>query len=204
MKDKDHVGEETLQLYLDDELGPAARSRAEAHLAGCSRCQGELEELRRLYAAIEELSPALSPNLAPGVLARLEPRGRIHPLLWGWLNLQAAAALLLLVLGWPWLERQWSALAGAAPLGLSWAVELFRGPQRSWAALPGWIEQAVGALASWPARLWSEAQGGWAALPRPSLPAMSPYYLAVALAVVAAGWFVGNLLLLRRARVNGH
>ena len=44
--------EDTLSAYLDDELAPAARHEAEAHLAGCSDCRAELEEVAAARRAI--------------------------------------------------------------------------------------------------------------------------------------------------------
>jgi len=37
--------DDTLSAFLDDELAPAARHEAEAHLAGCSECRAELDEV---------------------------------------------------------------------------------------------------------------------------------------------------------------
>ena len=43
-----HLGEGTLQELLDRELPPGPRAEAEAHLASCAACAGELAELRAL------------------------------------------------------------------------------------------------------------------------------------------------------------
>jgi hypothetical protein len=40
-----HINKGELQSYLDDELSPTARDRAEAHLQGCQSCQAELQSL---------------------------------------------------------------------------------------------------------------------------------------------------------------
>lgn len=47
----EHLGD-TLSAFLDDELAPAARREAEAHLAGCSGCRAELEEVAAARRAI--------------------------------------------------------------------------------------------------------------------------------------------------------
>jgi len=47
----DHLGD-ALSAFLDDELAPAARREAEAHLAGCPGCRGELEEVAAARRAI--------------------------------------------------------------------------------------------------------------------------------------------------------
>jgi anti-sigma factor RsiW len=47
--------DDTLSAYLDDELAPAARREAEAHLAGCAGCQAELDEVAAARQAIRIL-----------------------------------------------------------------------------------------------------------------------------------------------------
>jgi anti-sigma factor RsiW len=47
--------DDTLSAYLDDELAPAARREAEAHLAGCFECRAELEEVAAARQAIRIL-----------------------------------------------------------------------------------------------------------------------------------------------------
>lgn len=44
--------EDALSAYLDDELAPAARREAEAHLAGCAGCREELDEVAAARQAI--------------------------------------------------------------------------------------------------------------------------------------------------------
>jgi anti-sigma factor RsiW len=44
--------DDTLSAFLDDELAPAARRDAEAHLAGCPGCRAELEEVAAARRAI--------------------------------------------------------------------------------------------------------------------------------------------------------
>jgi hypothetical protein len=50
-----HLGEGTLQELLDGELAPGARAEAEAHLAACADCAGQLAELRGLNARASAL-----------------------------------------------------------------------------------------------------------------------------------------------------
>jgi anti-sigma factor RsiW len=47
--------DDTLSAYLDDELAPAARHEAEAHLAGCVDCRAELDEVAAARRAIRIL-----------------------------------------------------------------------------------------------------------------------------------------------------
>jgi anti-sigma factor RsiW len=44
--------EDVLSAYLDDELAPAARREAEAHLAGCAECREELDDVAAARQAI--------------------------------------------------------------------------------------------------------------------------------------------------------
>ena len=62
-----HLGEGTLQELLDGELPPGARAEAEAHLATCTACAGELAELRGLTARTSALLGLV--EAAPPVLA---------------------------------------------------------------------------------------------------------------------------------------
>jgi anti-sigma factor RsiW len=50
-----HLGEGTLQEMLDGELAPGARAEADAHLAACAECAGQLAELRGLNARTSAL-----------------------------------------------------------------------------------------------------------------------------------------------------
>jgi len=47
----DHL-DDALSAFLDDELAPAARREAEAHLAGCPGCRAELDEVAAARRAI--------------------------------------------------------------------------------------------------------------------------------------------------------
>ena len=62
-----HLGEGTLQAFLDGELPPGARADADRHLASCADCAGELAELRGLAeraSALLGLVDAVPPVLA--------------------------------------------------------------------------------------------------------------------------------------------
>lgn len=50
-----HLGEGTLQELMDGELAPEARARADAHLAACRECAGQLAELRGMNARASAL-----------------------------------------------------------------------------------------------------------------------------------------------------
>jgi hypothetical protein len=50
------VRREDLSAYLDERLPPRERDRLDEHLAACSRCRRELEELRVVVRALQGLS----------------------------------------------------------------------------------------------------------------------------------------------------
>lgn len=62
-----HLGEGTLQEWLDGELAPGPRAEADAHLAACRECAGELAELRSLNARASALMGMV--EAAPPMLA---------------------------------------------------------------------------------------------------------------------------------------
>jgi anti-sigma factor RsiW len=65
-----------LSEYLDDELGPAERVQAAAHLETCGECAAALQELRAVVARAQTL-PSMPPrtNLWPAIEARITRRG---------------------------------------------------------------------------------------------------------------------------------
>src|SRR5262245_18596068 len=68
---EDHVDLE-LQDLLDGRLGPAERTRVQAHVDGCARCRAELEEVRRGRDLARNGLPAA--DLLPGLLSDLVKR----------------------------------------------------------------------------------------------------------------------------------
>ena len=54
--------EDALSAYLDDELAPAARREAEAHLAGCAECREELDEVAAARQAVRILPVHATPR----------------------------------------------------------------------------------------------------------------------------------------------
>lgn len=140
-----HLGEGTLQAWMDDGLSPAERAAAEAHLAACAECAAAARELR----AVNERAAALLARAdvpAPVAQAQMSLRARrARAGHWG----DARRALLraaVLVLG----------LASVA------AATVPGSPVR------GWIEQAV-----LPARKDPLPQTARRATPPPARPAAS-------------------------------
>ncbi len=70
-----HLSSELLQAMAEGELDAARMEAAQAHLAGCGRCRGELEGWQLLFSGLEEL-PDLgpTPGFAERVLAQVELR----------------------------------------------------------------------------------------------------------------------------------
>ncbi len=118
-----HPDAATLGAYHDGELGGAALTTVETHLAACPRCRQELREFDRLGAALGGL-PALepSPDVYDRVLARAaRPRPRParptrfaprRPL---WALTIALAALATLIGGYDFLVTPRMGLVGNAP-----------------------------------------------------------------------------------------
>jgi anti-sigma factor RsiW len=59
--DTGHLGD-GLSAYLDDELAPAARREAEAHLAACPTCRAELDEVGAARRAIRIMPVHATPR----------------------------------------------------------------------------------------------------------------------------------------------
>ena len=90
--------DDALSAYLDDELAPAARREAEAHLAGCADCRAELDDVASARQAIRILPVHAAPRLdhadwAAHPVAPAVPRRRAI-----WALVAAVAAAIALVL----------------------------------------------------------------------------------------------------------
>lgn len=58
-----HLSEERLHGYVEEGLDAAERAVVDRHLSACTRCRGEVGELRSLFLAFQEL-PTLAPSAA--------------------------------------------------------------------------------------------------------------------------------------------
>jgi anti-sigma factor (TIGR02949 family) len=83
--------QEHLSAWLDEEVPEGLRQRLADHLAGCPACQGELEVLERLDAALMGLEVPAPQGLAARVSRRL-PRPAAPP----WVQSLALAVCLAL------------------------------------------------------------------------------------------------------------
>ena len=205
--EEEHLGEELIHRYLDGELDAGERAAAAAHLAACPDCRAEVAALRRLFFALDELAP--TPNLVPAVRARLARDRQPAPAAsWRrWLApaLQMATVLALLAWGATRPPTYWPAVAGTMGSMLQRLWEGVSAWTSGWVAgLPAWAAALPRALSSWPGEAWAAAchwtsqLGGWG---RGSLSALQ---IVVGGAILVGVGVVGNLVLLRRAALNGH
>jgi anti-sigma factor RsiW len=91
---RDNHLDDALSAYLDDELAPAARHEAEAHLAGCPDCRAELGDIAAARRTIRVLPVHVAPRRLLAGPSRAEARrGRA-----AWALAAAVAAAVALVL----------------------------------------------------------------------------------------------------------
>lgn len=171
-----HLTDEQLNEYLDNESNE--RLIIETHLDSCGGCAARLSALQALFTDLESLPEiALSTNLA----AHFMPDRKPVPQLPRWLtltaSLQAAAALVALILAIPFISTM---LPQIEPP--SFTIYLFE-LQALWAS---WLD----ALSNFQ---FPTAQ--FANLP--TYPVLETTTLFIALAIVSIFWIFGNGLLLR-------
>lgn len=88
--------DDALSAYLDDELAPAARREAEAHLAACAACRLELDEVSAVRTAVRALPVhSCPPGLWDEVIEQVVPRPGRRAV---WAAVAAAAAVIALLL----------------------------------------------------------------------------------------------------------
>ncbi|HYH52200.1 MAG TPA: zf-HC2 domain-containing protein [Acidimicrobiia bacterium] len=91
--------DDVLSAYLDDELAPAARREADAHLAGCADCRADLHEIGSARHAVRILPvrttfrPLVDPDWEPASAAAHRRRARA-----AWALAAAVAAAVAMVL----------------------------------------------------------------------------------------------------------
>ena len=72
----DHLGPEAVAAYVDGELMPQARERAQIHVAQCDECRGEIERQRRASA---RLRAACEVHIPSALLDKLQALGTQVP-----------------------------------------------------------------------------------------------------------------------------
>lgn len=98
-----HVTEMQLDLYLDEGLDAQERALVQAHLATCAACRQELEAMRPLFLALDDLAVPVLATFAQGVMSQIkEPRVSSstlpRSLPWPILALEGAISLALLAI----------------------------------------------------------------------------------------------------------
>jgi anti-sigma factor RsiW len=137
-----HPSEWTLELLAEDALAPDEQAKVAAHVETCSRCAGEVEAFRSLYATLSTL-PQLAPSagFADAVMARV--------------NTAPHAATASWLVRWlPSTQRGWAfllglALAPALPVIalVAWvATNPLVSPQGLWEAGSSWVREAAWSL----------------------------------------------------------
>jgi hypothetical protein len=168
-----HLTDEQLNEYLDNET--TERAQIESHLASCADCAARFTALRSLFAELDSLPELeLSINLA----ARFTAHGQLTPQLPPWLtltaSLQAAFALIALIL--------------AAPFVMNLLPEM---------QTPSFTEILFQLQSQWLTLLdtFTNYQFPAFSLPPLQIPTLT---LSLTLAAASLLWLVGNGLLLRK------
>ena len=169
-----HLTDEQLNEYLDNET--SERAQIEAHVSTCDECAARLTALQTLFTEIESL-PELELTHSIATRFALPPNlpTRLPPFITLTVTLQAAIALIVLILAAPFIANLLPAIEAPSLTGI--LLQL----QRQWTA---WLD------------LFSSFQ-----VPAlPQLPALeiSSLMLALTLVGVSTLWVLGNGLLLRK------
>lgn len=104
-----HLSEERLHGFVEDSLDGAERAAVDRHLTACTRCRGEVDELRSLFLAFQEL-PVLAPSA--GFADRVMEKVRVRQPALAWVS-EWAGSLERLV---PQSTRGWAAVTGVFAL----------------------------------------------------------------------------------------
>ena len=99
-----HINEDQLFAYIDDELSPAERRDVAVHLATCATCAAQLTEWKAMLGDVEALPDvALTVDLSARVVEALEAETELvnSPAV-GWLAVvEVLIAAVVLAVGWP-------------------------------------------------------------------------------------------------------
>lgn len=188
----DHLTEDQLQSYLDQELEPGESAWVPGHLAACPACRARLSRLERLSFHLESLPPLdLARDLSAPVLAQLKADRNLSPGITWALALEALGAGAVIGLLVPVLQA-----AG-------WLSGLLSTRQDLEAALQVFLTQLASTWLVWWAGLRLQiSQVGQSLLPNPSqLPIpLSPWFLIGASGVLVIAL---NYVLLGRQAIPG-
>jgi anti-sigma factor RsiW len=172
-----HLNDEQLNEYLDHESEEQAK--IESHLSTCDECGARLAALQALFTELDSLpDAALSVDLAPAVLQRVSGSAVLPKWLTLTVALQAALALIIIVI--------------AAPFLIKFVATLL--PLLQMPSIPEVLLPLQGQWRSW---LDTLATFQIPALPGIPTPQFSSLMIGVTLAAASMFWLVGNGLLLR-------
>jgi hypothetical protein len=102
MTDKNHINEERMHAYLDQEIGAEDQRVIEAHLTLCAQCKREIADLRVLFQQIESIpEEGFQKEIASAVLHSISTQTAIPIRFRVLAVLQGVTAVLLLGLLWP-------------------------------------------------------------------------------------------------------
>lgn len=189
----EHLEEEVLNEYLDGVLDAAAAQLVAEHLAGCTLCAGQLEALRSVFLALDNLPEApLGHDLARGVLTKITPPAEIvfstrARLL---LSLQAILAVALVAALWPVIEAgfrsevYWQAVEAALLAG----IQLVNGWQVGWQEMVATLSGKLGFVEQWIQQ--------WETLP------FSTVQVAMLLGISGLAWLAANGRLISASQSN--
>ena len=182
--------EETVFLYLDDELPPAERVAFKHHLTTCPACQRVLDHSELLFVDIESIAPLTVPEAAVSaattqIMARLPQPHRAQQFS-SWVLLllagQMAVGLTLLLVTLPRLVAPYQTMLGT----------LARAETTLWLAnIRFWAASFADLTSVW-------LIGQWRQVVDFPLLNISPQMALVALAGFGMAWLLSNGLLLRR------
>lgn len=173
----DHVTDEQLNEYLDNETRPEERALIDSHLSACQECAARVTALQTLFAEIESL-PELElsrPLAAPFTRPTSLPGAQLPRWLTLTATLQAACALVVLLFAAPFMTNL---LPSIEALSLT---PILLQLQSQWTA-------------------WLDLLSSFHFPSMPQLPALeiSSLMLTLTLLGVSLLWLVGNGLLLRQ------
>jgi anti-sigma factor RsiW len=172
-----HLSDELLNEYLDDAL--TDRAPVDEHLAQCADCAARLATLQALFTRLSSLPEAsLSRDLAAPVMLRVRGSGFLPRWLTLTVALQAALALVVLIV--------------AAPFVIEFASSSMPALQP-----PSLTQTIVEVQSQW--MTWLDALSQFEMPTLPVIPAadISSLSFLLALAAVSMLWLVGNGLLLK-------
>jgi len=177
-----HLTDELLNEYLDNELAPDGRTQVEKHLAECVDCAARLAAFQALFTELDSLPEVtLSKSLVaritlPSSLPAALPRSlRLT------VTLQAALAIIAIVF--------------AAPF-----VMEFVSPYIVAVQMPSFTEIFFQGQSQWLAWLDTISQFQTPTMPEIPVVEMSSLVIALTLAGISMLWLVGNGLLLRNQK----